>query len=430
MSNLLKEAIADAKAVKKVAIENAKLALEETFQREVTGMFQEKIKEELAKADEMADETTEGGTIGVGTQKGGILPKGGSGIGSGKPSTGDNKKPKGGVPKGTKTSTKDVGQKFGATMNEDAEEQDEAGAHVDSKTFHKPFPEEEGVSREEDMEEAMEEEGTEEITNDELEEILSSLEEEMAQNPNAPVPAPVDPNAPVAQQLPAPVDPNAPVAQQVPQPQQVPAPQPPVAEEGMEEEGVEEEGMEEINLEEILSEIEADEDSEEEEGLEEAKKKQGEEEEEEEEEEESKKSEEALKKEVTSLRKSLAEHVKVVEFLREQINEINLLNAKLLYTNKLFKQFSLSNQQKLSIVEKFDLASNMREVKMAYTILAESMNSGASVVSPKKTNTTVKNLTEGLASKAVASTKPSKDVIVENTNEMALRFQRLAGIKK
>jgi hypothetical protein len=126
----------------------------------------------------------------------------------------------------------------------------------------------------------------------------------------------------------------------------------------------------------------------------------------------------------------LAEHIKVVEYLRDQINEINLLNAKLLYTNKLFKQFGLNNQQKLNIVEKFDLASTLREVKMAYTILAESLNSGASVVSPKKTNTTVKNITEGLASKAVASTKPSKDVIVENTNEMALRFQRLAGIKK
>ena len=114
--------------------------------------------------------------------------------------------------------------------------------------------------------------------------------------------------------------------------------------------------------------------------------------------------------------------------MREQINEINLLNAKLLYTNKLFKQFGLNNSQKLSIVEKFDLASTVREVKYAYTILAESLSSGASTV--KKTNTVAKSITEGLASKAVASTKPSKDVIVENTNEMALRFQRLAGIKK
>jgi hypothetical protein len=145
-------------------------------------------------------------------------------------------------------------------------------------------------------------------------------------------------------------------------------------------------------------------------------------------EEEEEEEEDGLKEENASLRAQLSEHIKVVEYLREQINEINLLNAKLLYTNKLFKQFGLSNAQKLSIVEKFDLASTLREVKYAYTILAESLNSGASTV--KKTNTAAKSITEGLASKPVASTKPSKDVIVENTNEMALRFQRLAGIKK
>lgn len=52
MSNLLKEAIADAKAVKAIAIENAKVALEETFNREVTGLFHNKIKEEL-ETDEL-----------------------------------------------------------------------------------------------------------------------------------------------------------------------------------------------------------------------------------------------------------------------------------------------------------------------------------------------------------------------------------------
>ena len=51
MSKLLQEALADAKAVKRIAIENAKVALEETFQREVTGMFQNKIKEELANEE-------------------------------------------------------------------------------------------------------------------------------------------------------------------------------------------------------------------------------------------------------------------------------------------------------------------------------------------------------------------------------------------
>lgn len=390
MSKLLQEALADAKAVKRIAIENAKVALEETFQREVTGMFQEKIKEELANEE----------TYGVGDQSGGL--QGSSDIGG---TVGGSKKPSA---KAHKTSTKVVAQPK-EKFFEEAEEVDE--------TLH-------AEGGPEETEEAVHDET---ITNEELEEILNSLEEELdeegepasAQPPvdpmaqvaaPAPAPAPVDPTAPVAPMAPAPVDPTAPVAPAAPV-----AAQPPVAEES------EEESMEEISLDELLSEIGA------EESLEEAKKDDEEEGAKEEAKEEDEK-EEGLKEENASLRSQLSEHIKVVEYLREQINEINLLNAKLLYTNKLFKQFGLSNAQKLSIVEKFDLASTLREVKYAYTILAESLSSGASTV--KKTNTVAKSITEGLASKAVASTKPSKDVIVENTNEMALRFQRLAGIKK
>jgi hypothetical protein len=382
MSKLLQEALADAKAVKRIAIENAKVALEETFQREVTGMFQEKIKEELASEE----------TYGVGDQSGGL--QGSSDIGG---TVGGSKKPSA---KAHKTSTKVVAQPKEKFFEEAGE--DEESLHAEGGP--------------EETEEAVHDET---ITNEELEEILSSLEEELDEEGEpAPVQPPVDPmaqGAPVAPAhvAPAPVDPNAPVAPVAPAPVDpmaqgapVPAPaQPPVAEE---------EDMEEISLDELLSEIGA------EEGLEEAKK--------EDDEEECEDEEEETVKEVASLRTQLSEHIKVIEYLREQINEINLLNAKLLYTNKLFKQFGLSNTQKLSIVEKFDLASTVREVKYAYTILAESLSSGASTV--KKTNTVAKSITEGLASKAVASTKPSKDVIVENTNEMALRFQRLAGIKK
>jgi hypothetical protein len=37
-------------------------------------------------------------------------------------------------------------------------------------------------------------------------------------------------------------------------------------------------------------------------------------------------------------------------------------------------------------------------------------------------------MTEGLASKAVASTAPKKEIIAESTNELANRFKQLAGI--
>ena len=129
-----------------------------------------------------------------------------------------------------------------------------------------------------------------------------------------------------------------------------------------------------------------------------------------------------------ALQSQLNEALQTVQYLRDQLNEVNLLNAKLLYTNKIFNSFNLDQKQKLKVVETFDLAKSIREVKLSYTILSESYSLGASVV--KKTNTTAKTITEGLASKPVASTAPAKEVIVENSNVMASRFQKLAGIKR
>ena len=103
------------------------------------------------------------------------------------------------------------------------------------------------------------------------------------------------------------------------------------------------------------------------------------------------------------------------------------MNAKLLYTNKLFKQYNMSNTQKMKVVENFDLTTNVREVKLTYAIMAESFNLGGSVV--KRKNTTATTITEGLASKAVASTKPPQQ-IVGGGNKMAERFKTLAGITK
>lgn len=116
--------------------------------------------------------------------------------------------------------------------------------------------------------------------------------------------------------------------------------------------------------------------------------------------------------------------------MKGQLNEINLLNAKLLYTNKLFKEYSLNNEHKMRIVEMFDLAKSVREVKLTYANLAESMNFGG--VDQKRkiaaSNTSVQSITEGLASKSVGSTKPNKDIITESKSAMVTKFQKLAGI--
>ena len=133
-----------------------------------------------------------------------------------------------------------------------------------------------------------------------------------------------------------------------------------------------------------------------------------------------------------ALKRQLNEAEEVIRYVKGQLNEVNLLNAKLLFTNKLFKEFNMNNEQKMRIVEMFDLAKNVREVKLTYANIAESLNFGGSDIKRKaKTSSSVQSITEGLASGAVGSTKPSsnKQIITEASN-MASRFQKLAGIKK
>jgi predicted RNase H-like nuclease (RuvC/YqgF family) len=127
---------------------------------------------------------------------------------------------------------------------------------------------------------------------------------------------------------------------------------------------------------------------------------------------------------MANLQKELAEYRKVVEVLRGKLNEVNLLNAKLLYTNKIFRKEGLTNEQKVSILESFDRAINVREVKMVYTTLAETMTVTAK--SGKSRTSSSKVVTEGLASKPTPSTAPKKEILEENT--VAKRLQQLAGI--
>ena len=129
--------------------------------------------------------------------------------------------------------------------------------------------------------------------------------------------------------------------------------------------------------------------------------------------------EEATNK-VAKLQSDLDEHRNVVKYLRTKLNEVNLLNAKLLFTNKLFRSFGLTNEQKMKVVENFDRAHNLREVKLVYSTLAESFGT-------RKHKTEIKE-TKGLASKAVASTKSEKQQVIAEGSELRERFKKLAGI--
>jgi len=119
-----------------------------------------------------------------------------------------------------------------------------------------------------------------------------------------------------------------------------------------------------------------------------------------------------------SMKAELAEALKTIETLKSELNEINLLNAKLLYTNKIFKSKNLNENQKVKVLSSFDKATTVGEVKMVF----ETLNEGIKV----KKETIKENL--GRASKATV-TPVAKQPIVES-NDAFLRMQKLAGIIK
>ena len=120
----------------------------------------------------------------------------------------------------------------------------------------------------------------------------------------------------------------------------------------------------------------------------------------------------------------LNEAYKVIKSLQKTINEVNLLNAKLLFANKLFRAHNMTNEQKVKVIETLDRTNSVREVKLVYSTLAENFKFSTN-------KSTKKSISEGIASKVTKSTKPaqSKQVIAENT-DFSDRFKKLAGIIK
>ena len=99
---------------------------------------------------------------------------------------------------------------------------------------------------------------------------------------------------------------------------------------------------------------------------------------------------------------------------------MNLLNSKLLYCNKLFKSNSLTEAQKVKVIDALDLASTTGEAKLVFTTLQESFNF---------TGVEKRAIKEGLGRASKASGNAPKKVITESVDETVSRFQKLANIK-
>ena len=111
-----------------------------------------------------------------------------------------------------------------------------------------------------------------------------------------------------------------------------------------------------------------------------------------------------------------------IQTLRSELNEVNLLNSKLLYTNKIFKGKNLTENQKIKVLKAFDKAETVKEAKAIFETLNENL-----VAKTKKSNI---RESLGAASKpaGVAPKRPITESVIQE-DAMVSRFKQLAGIQ-
>ena len=133
---------------------------------------------------------------------------------------------------------------------------------------------------------------------------------------------------------------------------------------------------------------------------------------------------EDYKKKLKEMKAELEEAYEALNNVKAEINEVNLLNSKLLYLNKVFKAKNLTESQKVKVLAAFDKATSKKEAQLVYETVMESLNN---------TNTTKRPVTEsvrGMASKVISGTANSTKQPIIEVNAAFERMQKLAGIKK
>ena len=139
-------------------------------------------------------------------------------------------------------------------------------------------------------------------------------------------------------------------------------------------------------------------------------------------------------KRIQILSRQLQESQQALDSVKGELNEVNLLNSKLLYVNRIFKANQLDDSQKLRVVETLDKADSTKEAKLIYETIKDTFKvANNKKVSNKKQTKTIKENFRGMASKAAGmsrtkKTAPKRAIISESDN-MVNRFQKLANIK-
>jgi hypothetical protein len=124
-----------------------------------------------------------------------------------------------------------------------------------------------------------------------------------------------------------------------------------------------------------------------------------------------------LMKKVGLKEEELDEAYSTIESLKSDLNEVNLLNAKLLYTNKIFKAKTLTESQKVKVLGAFDKAGTVKETKLVFETLNEGLKTKKSPIKESL----------GAASRVSGNVNTKKPII--ETDPMVERFKKLAGLK-
>jgi hypothetical protein len=404
-SKLLKEAIADAKAVKETALANAKIALEEAFTPRLQSILSQKMRAEAEVEDKEADKVDEElSSTGIGSKvdAGYAETPGANPTLDAHTDLSVGVKQDGGKPEQAGTDYKKVAD-ISEEENPFTDKEDDKDAEI--AELKARLAELEGEDSEEEKMEGEDEMGMDDMGMDsedsmDMDSMDMDSEDEESEDD-------MDLEA-IIRELEASINGDESEKEEDSMYEAEDEDEEKEAKNEAEEDDKEKEAKNEaeeddekvVDLEEILREMEAD--------MKGDKDKVDEEKEEDEKE----------------MEVELNEAYKVIKSLQKTINEVNLLNAKLLFANKLFRAHNMTNEQKVKVIETLDRTNSVREVKLVYSTLAENFKYSSN-------KSTKKSISEGIASKVTKSTKPAqaKQVIAENT-EISDRFKKLAGIIK
>jgi len=402
--DLFKQAIAEAKSVREAAIANAKEALEESLTPHLKDMLAAKLQEMDDSKNEEVENVNE-----EEVEEGMHDKKKDEGMHDKKKDEAKHDKKDESIEESEEISEEETIEEAPKDdeHNEAYDDKDEAMKHDDEKNE----AEDDSEESEDEAEDHDAPEGDEDVSNLTVDQFKDLIRDIIAQEVGDGVEGPADMDAGDIEGMGDEPAIDAPV------------------------DGMEAEDEEEIDLDELLAELEATAEVNEapkDDEKNEAPKKEMDEAHDDKEKNEApkKKMEEAPKKEkvneeVEETNDELSQALETIETLKKELNEVNILNSKLLYVNKIFKSNDLSESQKVNIIAAFDKAETVKEVKLVYETVSDS------VVSKKEANNTIKESKTklGMASKATGTTA-SKPEVINEVSDTVRRMQKLAGIIK